>query len=316
MYRKVFSVLAAAAGVGTFALVTPAQAASTEPPVDTADTVTVVTHEVSVAAGGFVRDVALCPLGKVVVGGGTQVVGAGSANFNTVIRESAPGTTGAPAQSVWLVAVSNNDIVSHTIGIFAVCADAPAGYQVVRTDFAVAAGGFLRNTSPCPVGKVVLAGGAQVVGAGSANFNTVIQESAPGTVGAPAQSVYLVALRNNSAVARTIGVFAVCANAPAGYQVVRTDFAVAAGGFLRNISFCPVGKVVLGGGAQVVGAGSANFNTVIQESAPGTTGAPAQSVHLVAVRNNGAFARTIGIFAVCADTPAGYQVIRKDVFIA
>jgi hypothetical protein len=36
------------------------------------------------------------------------------------------------------------------------------------------------------------------------------------------------------------------------------------------------------------------------------------SVHLAAVRNGGA-ARTIGVHAVCSRTPAGYQVVRKDV---
>lgn len=88
-----------------------------------------------------------------------------------------------------------------------------SGYQVVRTDFVVPAGGFLRNSSLCPVGKVVLGGGAQVVGAGTANFHTVIQESAPGTIGAPpGQSLWLVAIQNNDTVARTIGIFAVCAN--------------------------------------------------------------------------------------------------------
>jgi hypothetical protein len=54
---------------------------------------------------------------------------------------------------------------------------------VVRKDTSVPAGGFLRATADCPVGKVVLAGGAQVVGEGTAEFRTRVQESAPGTVG-------------------------------------------------------------------------------------------------------------------------------------
>jgi len=83
----------------------------------------VVRIDVVVPAGGFVRDTANCPLGKVVLGGGTQVVGEGTADFHTVVQESAPGTVNIPTEHVWLVALRNDDSVAHTIGIFAVCAD-------------------------------------------------------------------------------------------------------------------------------------------------------------------------------------------------
>jgi hypothetical protein len=86
------------------------------------------------------------------------------------------------------------------------------GYEVVRVDFLVPAGGFLRNTALCPVGKVVVGGGASVVGAGTANFHTVVQESGPGTIGGGAQSLWLVAIQNNDTVDHTIGIFAVCVN--------------------------------------------------------------------------------------------------------
>ena len=264
------------------------------------------------AASPFLRDTSICPAGKVVIGGGSQVVGEGTGDFKTSLQESAPGTIGGGAQSLWLTALRNNDTKPHKIGLFAVCANKPLGYQVVRKDTAVPGGGFLRTTANCPVGKVVLAGGAQVVGAGSADFRTRLQESAPGTVGGGAQSVWLAAVRNLSVTPRTVGVFAVCGSKPAGYQVVRKDTSVAANGFLRTTANCPAGLVVNGGGASVIGAGTANFGTSMQESAPGTTGLPSVSVHLAAVRNGGA-ARTIGVHAVCSRTPAGYQVVRKDV---
>ncbi len=183
----------------------------------------------------------------------------------------------------------------------------------MRKDVVVPAGGFLRDTDICPTGKVALGGGAQVVGEGTGDFRTVMQESAPGTIGGGAQSVWLAAMRNYSVNAHTIGVFAVCAAKPAGYQVVRKDSSVAVNGFLRTTANCPAGKVVNGGGSSVIGAGTANFNTRMQESAPGTTGLPSVSVHLAAVRNLGTATRTIGVHAVCSRTPAGYQVVRKDV---
>ena len=263
-------------------------------------------------AASTVRDTSICPTGKVVVGGGAQVVGQGSADFKTQLQEWAPGTIGGGAQSLWLTSMRNNDSASHKIGLFAVCAKQPAGYQVVRKDVTVPAGGFLRDTAICPVGKVVLAGGSQVVGEGSADFHTRIQESAPGTINGGAQSLWLTALRNGDVKAHKIGLFAVCGYKPLGYQVLRKDTSVAAGGFLRTTANCPSGKLVLGGGASVIGAGTADFGTRLQESAPGTTGLPSVSVHLAALRN-GPVARTIGVHAVCASPLSLYQVVRKDV---
>ena len=73
-----------------------------------------------------------------------------------------------------------------------------------------------------------------------------------------------------------------------------------AGGFLRNTVSCPAGKKVLGGGAAVVGEGTGNFHTVIQEATVGTTGGGVTFVFLAAVRNDDTVAHTIGIFATCA----------------
>src|SRR5690349_9184939 len=44
------------------------------------------------AASTFARDTAICPTGKVALGGGEQVVGEGTADFHTALQESTPGT--------------------------------------------------------------------------------------------------------------------------------------------------------------------------------------------------------------------------------
>ena len=82
----------------------------------------VVEKTVGLPARGFVRQTAQCPAGKVVLGGGSAVVGAGTGNFGTEVRESSPGTIGGGATSLWLAAVSNHTATSRTLGIFAVCA--------------------------------------------------------------------------------------------------------------------------------------------------------------------------------------------------
>jgi hypothetical protein len=81
----------------------------------------IVTKDDRVNAGGFVRDTAICPVGKKVFGGGASVIGEGTADFKTVIRESTPGTIGGNAQSLWLVALANGDSRPHTIRISAIC---------------------------------------------------------------------------------------------------------------------------------------------------------------------------------------------------
>lgn len=267
------------------------------------------------AASPFVRSTAVCPTGKVTVGGGTQVVGAGTADFRTNMLESAPGTINGGAQSLWLTSMRNDSGVPRTIGLFAVCARAPSGYQVVRKDTVVPAGGFLRSTAICPTGKVALAGGMQVVGEGTADFRTRMQESAPGTIGGGAQSLWLVSLRNYDFKAHNVGIYAVCAYRPYGYEVVRKDTYVPAGGFLRSTANCAAGKVVMGGGASVIGEGTADFRTRLQENAPGTTGWPLVSVHLSALRNHDSKGHTVGLHAVCAPAPYAYEVVRKDVAI-
>ncbi|GGM37253.1 hypothetical protein GCM10007977_043340 [Dactylosporangium sucinum] len=244
------------------------------------------------------------------------MIGEGSGDFGTRIegsevRAHLDSTTNTMA-GLWATTIRNTDGVSHQIGLFSVCVDSVAGYQVVSKNVTVAAGGFLRDIATCPVGTVALGGGAADTPYSSnqpASVDRIVQESSPGTTGS--QSLWLTALRNNDTVSHTIRLFVVCASTPTGYQVVHKDVTLAAGGFVRDTARCPVGSVVLSGGAAVVGSGSADFKTRIQESAPGTVGS--QSSWLTALRNGDSVSRTISLYAVCADPLAGYQVVRSEV---
>jgi len=252
------------------------------------------------ALTGFARDVATCPAGKVVLGGGTQVIGEGSADFNTRLQESAPGIVDV-ATNVWLVSIDNEDAAAHDVQLFATCATTPYRYQVVETDAVIAAGSFARETANCPAGTVVLGGGAQVAGEGTADFHTRLQESAPGIVDV-ATNVWLASVRNEDDVPHTARIFAVCASPPSGYEVVTGAITSlgTGGGFNRDGIQCPAGKAVLGGGAQVAGEGTGNFNTRLQESAPGIVGANT-NVWLVSMKNLDVVAHNVQFFAVCAN---------------
>ncbi|SDD37684.1 hypothetical protein SAMN05216174_110163 [Actinokineospora iranica] len=264
------------------------------------------------AVQGFLRNTVLCPEGKSPYGGGAAVVGEGTRDFKTTIQESSPGTIGGGARTLWLASVRNNDSAAHTVGVFATCADKLAGYQKVSKTIAIPAGSAERTTVICPSGKVALGGGAAVVGEGTRDFKTTIQETTPGTVGGGAYSLWGVSIRNDDNASHTVGFTVVCADPPAGYELVRRDLTVPAGGFLRDIVRCPSGKVALGGGAAVVGEGSQDFKTAIQETAPGTVGANDQSVWLTALRNGDAKSHQIGLFAACTNPPSGYHRARQD----
>jgi hypothetical protein len=180
------------------------------------------------STGGFIRTSVACPAGKVAIGGGASVIGEGSKDFATVLRESTPGVKGAGGlTSVWLVALANEDTAPHTLRIKAVCADEPAGYEIVESDHVVPAGGFVRKGVSCPAGKVALGGGAQVIGEGSKDFGTVLRESTAGTVGGGSTSLWLVALANEDTAPHTVRIKAVCANPPGGYEIIHADHDVA-----------------------------------------------------------------------------------------
>jgi hypothetical protein len=304
MNLKVMVVFALAIPAGVFAVQAPA-VAGTGP-------ATGVTRQVDVAVGGFTQTVSLCPVGKAVLGGGA-LVRLPASNVDTVVRESAPDTLGG--QSLWLASVSNNNAVAHTIGIHAICANPPAGYQVVRKDVTVAAGRVILDIAVCPAGKVIVGGGGVVAAAGAGNFNTVVQETTPG-VNASGQSFWYLTFRNDGPVARTVAILAVCAYPLPGYQLVRTDVALPAFGSIYDISLCPVGKVVLGGGGLVVGSGLGDFKTMVRETGPATYNRGEQATWVMHFRNNSAVARTAAIMAVCANAPAGYQIVRTDVTLA
>jgi len=257
------------------------------------------------APGGFLRTIVSCPAGKVAVAGGVQVVGEGTRDFRTALQESAPG--GAS----WLIALRNNDSGAHAAGLFAVCATAPSGYQVVRRDASIPAGGFHRTFADCPSGKVAVGGGAQVVGEGSRNFRTIIEETGPNSVLDGAIKLWVTAVSNTDSVAHTVGFFAVCVDAPSGYEVVRRDLTIAAGGFLRATAVCPAGKLVFGGGAQVLDPNGSDYRTITQERAPGSAGQSA--VFLTAMRNNGPVSRTVAFNAICAATMNGYQIVQRTI---
>jgi hypothetical protein len=255
----------------------------------------VVREQHAVAANGFLRRSLACPDGTVVLGGGVRRVGPIESS-PIVLQESNAGTIGGGDRHVWLVALRNTAAANRIIEIRAVCAEAPAGYQLIREDATVESGGLVRHSVSCPPGTVAMGGGAQVVGAGSSNFQTRLLESTPDALSGVATS-WTTALLNEGGQQRTIGFRAVCAEPPSGYQVTSVQHLVDGGGFYRQLAACPDGTVPIGGGAGPAEPIALDLYPEIRESFPSEPAAG-----WVTEVYNWVAPHAVAIRAVCAGT--------------
>jgi hypothetical protein len=204
------------------------------------------------------------PAGKVVTGGGYYLTGGPAAVSVPGMPLSVwPHYTFGPSEYGWVVR-DDPDVGTPSYGstVYAVYADLPAGYQVV-TSPAMAFGDGGYGGWSCPAGKVVLGGGFEATDR--------VAVSAPGTPGSVwphytfGANEYGWVIRDTpDGAGNTIKVYAVCADAPAGYEVVTSSSLNYADGGWAGWS-CPAGKIVTGGGFKLTGLSAA-------VSAPGTPG--------------------------------------------
>jgi hypothetical protein len=248
---------------------------------------------------------------------GTLVDGNGNATNSLQVATDANGN----ATASWRLGPGPNalqasagQVVDSPLLLAATGTVATLGSYEVATSgpFSLAANtGFARDVATCSSGNVVLGGGTQVINEGTLDFNTRLQESAPGIVNTNT-NVWLVAIDNQDLIPHVVDFFGACAGAPPGYEVVTTDAVIPPASFARQAVQCSAGKVVLGGGEQVVGEGTNDFHVRLQESAPGTVNA-GTNVWLASVRNEDVAQHTVRIFATCAFPVTGYEVISGPV---
>jgi hypothetical protein len=189
------------------------------------------------------------------------------------------------------------DGAGNTITIYVICADAPSGYEVVNSPpLAFGDGGY--GGWSCPAGKVVLDGGFLAT--------DPVAVSAPGTPNSMwphytfGANEYGWVIRDDpNGFGNIISVYAICADAPTGYEVVESPPMVFGDGGYGGWS-CPAGKVVLGGGFE--------GEDTVAVSAPGTPGSvwphytfgPNEYGWVIRDDPNGA-GQTITIYVICAN---------------
>jgi hypothetical protein len=257
----------------------------------------VIHKEVAVPAGGTVVGVAHCPGGTVVVGGGARMNLTSPESFGTQLRESGPVTAGQTY--AWRAAATNGADGARTFRITAICAEEPAGYEMVNDDVVVSGGGgFLRRAVSCPQGAVALSGGAYTLTPGM-NETARLQESLVASIGGNPHSGWLVAVSSTHPQDGTVRIRVVCSHPPHGYEVVTGDYAMSGSGFLSTPHWCPEGTHILAGGAGVVGALAGNFRTFLRESGPDVAPGPVYRGWWLALSKASSQDHTVRVASTC-----------------
>jgi hypothetical protein len=196
-------------------------------------------------------------------------------------------------------------LVAAALGASAAQAAQPPGYQVVHSAAVTVSAGTQRHSViSCPMGKVVLDGGATV----TATFGDVfLNGSYP-----EATTGWGVDVNNANLIDASFEVWAVCAdqNGAGMYTVVQSPFTIAvdAGTQALATAVCPAGTRVLGGGAASTSSDTAvNLNS----SYPFKRRVGASTQFSWQVEMNNASANQTGVIpvAICG-RERGYRFVK------
>ncbi|MFI6505064.1 hypothetical protein [Nonomuraea typhae] len=186
--------------------------------------VTVTLGEASV--GNYQARTAFCPTGKKLISGGVT-----TSQLGGVAVMSRPSDTGAG----WVVSGrTGNGNGNIGVGAWAVCADPPAGYEVVRTQYGSVPNGQ-RNRVACPAGKVIMSAGGEARG-GLSGLNAVYPEADTSTGAYRAVAAGSTIATGGTSVG--LVVVAVCSSPHANYQLTRHPAISANSGSYKSVS-CP-----------------------------------------------------------------------------
>jgi hypothetical protein len=191
----------------------------------------------------------VCPAGKVLLGGGADIVGGG---HNVQLAGINPAALGAPANSIW--ATANESGAGYAgnwflIG-YAFCGTGVQGYEIVQASSNEPAGStFASATATCPAGKKVIGTGA--ISAGKVGYVLDTMD-----VSADLTSVYVETIATEFASPDTAPLavaYAVCINPVVGMQRVAASSPFNSSDKILRVS-CPPGKSLHGVGGGMTGA--------------------------------------------------------------
>jgi hypothetical protein len=148
----------------------------------------------------------------------------------------------------WQAWVSNASGADTTFDVFAVCAQEPAGYRIVRAGFHNPSGLHSSGSVFCPAAEVPLGGGAF---SNSVEIDVNINSTYP--INSPTKSGWNTDFNNGSSEDTTFTTYALCAKkpGPVGYEIVLgRDYANPSATQDAAFAICPNGKVPAGAGVR------------------------------------------------------------------
>ena len=191
-----------------------------------------------------------CPAGKRVVGSGADIAGIGAGNGAVVLDDV---ITTVSTVTAYAYEVENGTSASWAIRAWAVCGN-PNGSSTTSSRVSVTNSNNKPVTVTCPVGKVVLGSGASITGGrGEVVIEAIIPTTTTVTVAGkedPTGGGYFGDW--------SVRAYAICGDEPGGRTIVSrttTSNSVDKGGSAP----CPTGKVVFGGGFNIIGAAGETF---------------------------------------------------------
>jgi hypothetical protein len=171
----------------------------------------------------------------------------------------------------------------------------PRGYvQVVGPTTAIGAGLQVRATVACPVGKVPAGGGGVIA---SSDLRANINSSFPTVNG------WAIDVNNGSGAATTASARVTCIIQPRKYVQISVGDLNVAGIETDATAFCPIGTVVLGGGAE---SNAVDQRVNLNSSFPLSGG----NGWRTSMNNGSPSDQFVTTFAICAKQPLGYAVAQ------
>lgn len=216
---------------------------------------------------------AVCPTGKVPLGGGV-FFSSGSTLAN--INSSYPTATG------WSADVNNASASASSFTVYAICAKAPKKYALITgTSATVNAGTQVSNiTATCPAGRAMSGGLFSNTTSVLANVNSSL----------PTKTGWRIDANNASTGAETVTAYLLCGNLAKYHFVTGTATTNNAGTQTGATTLCGHGVSVGGGAFSSSGSTSVSINTTYPNSTGGWE----------SYLNNGSTtAETFETYAVC-----------------
>jgi hypothetical protein len=242
--------LVAVVGAGLIAAAAPATAT---PTANAASNLTgytkVLSPTYSVAGSGMASGSVTCPGTTVPLGGGVTIA---TGDLHDNINSS------YPSGQKWVVRVNIGGPDNTTFQVNAICANRPAGYQIVSRTAAVLAHSKPIISAPCPASTFAGGGGVS----GPANLYVNLTDSYPFSNGGGWNG----GMSYDTSYTTSFTTYVICyggAHVSVGSDIRQSAYSEDPSRSSPTVATCPAGYSVVSGGAQAAGrTGSSLYQTV------------------------------------------------------